>query len=67
MAEAPRPWVRGSQVRPALLLAVMVELVLPVHQVGEAPAVELGLPLALGLAQRVCSSVLRRSGRMDPA
>lgn len=51
----------GSQVRAAILLAVMVKLVLPVHHVG-APAVELSLPLALRLVQRVCGQAARQIG-----
>lgn len=39
----------------------MVKLVLPVHHVG-APAVELGLPLALRLVQRVCGQGARQVG-----
>ena len=42
----------GSQVAAALLLAVVVELVLPVHHVGR-PAVELHLPLPLCLVDVV--------------
>ena len=41
-----------SEVAAALLLAVVVELALPVHHVG-GPAVELHLPLALRLVDVV--------------
>lgn len=44
---------RRSEVGAALLFAVVVELALPVHHVG-GPAVELHLPLALGLVDVVC-------------
>lgn len=54
----------GLQVRAAILLAVMVKLVLPVHHVG-APAVELGLPLALRLVQRVCGQGAQQEGGVD--